>query len=93
MATGKAIKVQLALFCIVFITLSALTESRYEGIGAMTSSNNNVVDNFRVKPYEDKISFCRDGCSKNKPCYCCAFRPDQCWTSLDECNQKCGRDI
>ncbi|KAK9948745.1 hypothetical protein M0R45_004309 [Rubus argutus] len=65
MGTGKSIKVQSALFCIVFIAILALTECSESSIGekennnitSATSSNSSkiVVDNLRVRGDYDHV--------------------------------------
>ncbi|TQD70752.1 hypothetical protein C1H46_043719 [Malus baccata] len=88
-----AIKLQLVLFCMVFIALLALAQCD-EGIGISSNKKDIVVENLRVKGDGENLTFCsQETCSSGtgsgtKICFCCAFFT-MCWDTLEECKAKC----
>ncbi|KAL6273833.1 hypothetical protein ACE6H2_024525 [Prunus campanulata] len=90
-----AIKVQLVLFCIVFVAHLALTECNESSIGETSSMQSNVVESLRVrgdvvKVWGSKLTFCSEQCSQTqgRQCWCCAISQD-CWPTQQECHQVC----
>ncbi|KAI5319278.1 hypothetical protein PRUPE_7G129400 [Prunus persica] len=79
-----AIKVQLVLFCIVFVALLALTECKESnGVENIMASND-----IRGR----KLTFCIQAGKSGPPgsdWWCCAFHRDTCWKTHEACDQGC----
>ncbi|KAK9904590.1 hypothetical protein M0R45_000555 [Rubus argutus] len=102
MVTAKSINMQLALFCIIVLTLTECNESK-NVYGASSNNKINVVDNLRVRdddehvkdyrrPNVDDITFCDQEGTKLEPFYCCSRRgrPFDCFPKEIDCNRYCA---
>lgn len=96
MATSKSMKLELAIFSFVFLTLLVLTQCN-DG-DANTSSIEIHASKFsRAYPlyYKDiKIHVCDPKCNPQGGCYWCCYLPGKirCFDTEKECNYGCRPD-
>ncbi|CAN6563077.1 unnamed protein product [Malus baccata var. baccata] len=97
MEIGKAIKMQLATICIIFISLVILTEGN-NGNNGVAEKSDAVYQNLRerddivnnIPDRRRRLTFCREECKKatGLECWCCAFH-HVCYPTREECNENC----